>query len=59
MKEKPNQAELNEIIAAIGSGDKVKAKSLYISSTNKGLTEAQKFVHELTEKLEKDRAAGQ
>ena len=55
MKEKPTQEELNEMIAAIRSGDKIKAKSLYISSTNKGLTEAQKFVNELMEKLKNEK----
>ena len=55
MKEKPSQEELNEIIAAVRTGDKVKAKSLYISSTNKGLTDAQRFVHDLSERLDKEK----
>ena len=52
MREKPTEEELNEMAAAIRRGDKLKAISIYISSTNKGLTEAQKFVHGLIEKLE-------
>ena len=51
VNENPKEVEMNEIVAAIRAGDRLKAISLYISSTNKGLTEAQQFVNTLKEKL--------
>jgi len=51
MKDKPTEEELKEIVAAIQSGDRLMATSLYISSTGKGLGDAQRFVRELKEQL--------
>jgi len=51
MKENPSEQELNEIVAAIQSGDRLKATSLYISSTGRGLGDAQQFVRELKEQI--------
>ena len=48
MRDELKHDELDEITAAIRSGDRIKATSLYISATSKGLTEAQQFVRVLT-----------
>jgi hypothetical protein len=48
MRDELKQEELDEITAAIRSGDRIKATSLYISATSKGLTDAQQFVRGLT-----------
>jgi hypothetical protein len=48
MRDELKHDELDEITAAIRSGDRIKATSLYISATSKGLTEAQQFVRGLT-----------
>jgi len=48
MRDELKQEELEEITAAIRSGDRIKATSLYISATSKGLTDAQQFVRGLT-----------
>ena len=49
--------ELDEIVAAIRSGDRIKATSLYISATSKGLTDAQQFVRDLTAEIMAGQAA--
>jgi len=51
MKEQPTEEELKEIVAAIQKGDRILATSIYISSTGKGLGDAQRFVRELREHL--------
>jgi hypothetical protein len=48
MRNELRREELEAIIGAIRSGDRIKATSLYISATSKGLTEAQQFVRGLT-----------
>jgi hypothetical protein len=48
MKNELRREELDAIILAIRQTDRIKATSLYISATSKGLTEAQQFVRELT-----------
>jgi hypothetical protein len=48
MKTELKREDMDSIVAAIREGDRIKATSLYISATSKGLTEAQKFVRELT-----------
>jgi hypothetical protein len=51
MRDELKPDEIDSIVAAIRSGDRIKATSLYISATSKGLTDAQKFVRDLTASL--------
>ena len=51
MRDELKPEELDEITAAIRSGDRIKATSLYISATSKGLTEAQQYVRGLTAEI--------
>jgi hypothetical protein len=48
MKNELKREDMDSIVAAIREGDRIKATSLYISATSKGLTDAQQFVRELT-----------
>jgi hypothetical protein len=43
MKREPTQEERGKIVRAIAAGDRIGATSMYISITECGLTEAQKF----------------
>ena len=52
MKREPTQEEREKIVRAIAAGDRIGATSLYISITECGLTEAQKFIKALTTELE-------
>ena len=52
MKREPTQEEREEIVRAIAAGDRIGATSMYISITECGLTEAQKFIQALTTELE-------
>jgi hypothetical protein len=52
MKREPTQEELEKIVRAIAAGDRIGATSMYISITQCGLTEAQKFIKTLTTELE-------
>ena len=49
MKRELKPAEREEIVAAIAVGDRVKAKSVYLSATEGNLSEAQNFVRTLME----------
>jgi hypothetical protein len=49
MKRELKPAELEEIVAAIAAGDRVKATSVYLSATEGNLSEAQNFVRTLME----------
>lgn len=51
MKREPTKEEEEMIASAITSGDRVEATSLYISITERGLTEAQEHIRKLTEEL--------
>jgi hypothetical protein len=48
MKRKLRPEEREEIVKAIAAGDRVKAKSIYLSATEGNLTEAQNFINSLT-----------
>ena len=48
MKRELKPEEHEEIVKAIAAGDKVKAKSIYLSATEGNLTEAQNFIKSLT-----------
>jgi hypothetical protein len=52
MKREPTQEEREKIVGAIAAGDRIGATSMYISITECGLTEAQKFIKALTTELE-------
>jgi hypothetical protein len=52
MMREPTQEEREKIIRAIAAGDRIGATSMYISITQCGLTEAQKFIKALTTELE-------
>ena len=52
MKREPTQDEREKIVRAIATGDRIGATSTYISITECGLTEAQKFIKVLTTELE-------
>jgi hypothetical protein len=52
MKREPTQEELEKIDHAIAAGDRIGATSMYISITQCGLTEAQKFIKGLTTEIE-------
>jgi hypothetical protein len=52
MKREPTQEEREKIVRAIAAGDRIGATSVYISITECGLTEAQKFIKTLTTELE-------
>ena len=52
MKREPTQEERGKIVRAIAAGDRIGATSMYISITECGLTEAQKFIKALTTELE-------
>jgi hypothetical protein len=51
MKRGPTQEEREKIVRAIAAGDRIRATSSYISITECGLTEAQKFIKALTTEL--------
>ena len=52
MKRDPTPEEREKIIRAVAAGDRIGATSMYISITECGLTEAQKFIQALTTELE-------
>jgi hypothetical protein len=52
MKREPTQDEREKIVRAMATGDRIGATSMYISITECGLTEAQKFIKVLTTELE-------
>ena len=52
MKREPTQEEREKIVRAIAARDRIGATSMYISITECGLTEAQKFIKALTTELE-------
>jgi hypothetical protein len=52
MKREPTQEERDKIVRAIAAGDRIGATSMYISITQRGLTEAQKFIKALTTELQ-------
>ena len=52
MKREPTPEERKKIVRAIAAGDRIRATSTYISITECGLTEAQKFIKALTTELE-------
>ena len=52
MKRELTQEERGKIVRAIAAGDRIGAISMYISITECGLTEAQKFIKALTTELE-------
>lgn len=54
MKREPTEKEYDQIDQAIFAGDRVEAINVYISITECGLTEAQKFVARRTEELKRD-----
>ena len=56
MRDELKPEELEEITAAIRSGDRIKATSLYISATSKGLTDAQQFVRGLTAEVKAEQS---
>jgi DNA-binding FadR family transcriptional regulator len=49
MKRQLKPEEHEEIVKAIAAGDRVKAKSIYLSATEGNLTEAQNFIKALVE----------
>ena len=49
MKRELKPEEHEEIVRAIAAGDRVKAKSIYLSATEGNLTEAQNFIKALVE----------
>jgi hypothetical protein len=52
MKREPTPEEREKIVRALAAGDRIRATSTYISITERGLTEAQKFIKALTTELE-------
>jgi hypothetical protein len=52
MMREPTQEEREKIVRAIAAGDRIGATSMYISITQCGLTEAQKFIKALTTELQ-------
>jgi hypothetical protein len=48
MKRELKPEEREEIVEAMAAGDRVKAKSIYVSATEGNLTEAQNFIKGLT-----------
>jgi len=52
MRREPTEEEREKIVRAIASGDRIGAISMYISITECGLTEAQKFIKALTNELQ-------
>jgi ribosomal protein L7/L12 len=52
MKREPTPEEREKIVRALAAGDRIRATSTYISITECGLTEAQKFIKALTTELE-------
>jgi hypothetical protein len=52
MKREPTQEEREKMVRAVAGGDRIRATSMYISITECGLTEAQKFIKSLTTELE-------
>ena len=48
MKRELKPEEHEEIVKALAAGDRVKAKSIYLSATEGNLTEAQNFIKSLT-----------
>jgi hypothetical protein len=52
MKREPTAEERKKIVRAIVAGDRIGATSMYISITECGLTEAQKFIKALTTELQ-------
>ena len=52
MKREPTEEEREKIVHAIAAGDRIGAISMYISITECGLTEAQKFIKALTTELQ-------
>ena len=52
MKREPTAEEREKIVRAIVAGDRIGATSMYISITECGLTEAQKFIKVLTTDLQ-------
>lgn len=57
MKRELKPEEHEEIVKALVAGDRVKAKSIYLSATEGNLTEAQNFIKSLT--VEHDAAEAQ
>jgi hypothetical protein len=60
MKRQLKPEEREEIVKAIAAGDRVKAKSIYLSATEGNLTEAQNFIRSLaveSERAEADRSS--
>ena len=57
MKRELKPEEHEEIVKAIAAGDRVKAKSIYLSATEGNLTEAQNFIKSLT--VEREAAEAQ
>ena len=51
MMREPTQEERKKIVRAIAAGDRIGATSMYISITERGLTEAQKFIKVLITEL--------
>ena len=49
MKRELKPEARDEIVKAIAAGDRVKAKSIYLSATEGNLTEAQNFIKSLVE----------
>ena len=52
MRREPTEEEREKILRAIAAGDRIGATSMYISITECGLTEAQKFIKVLTTELQ-------
>ena len=52
MKRELKPEEHEEIVRAIAAGDRVKAKSIYLSATEGNLTEAQNFIKAITVEAE-------
>jgi len=57
MKREPTEEEVKQISNAIFGGDRIEATTLYISSSECGLTEAQDFVRTLTADLQESNPA--
>ena len=51
MKREPTEAELDQIAQSIAAGQRIEAINQYLSIAQCGLTEAQKFVHAMSEDL--------
>jgi DNA-binding FadR family transcriptional regulator len=49
MKRELKSEEHEEIVKAIAAGDRVKAKTIYLSATEGNLTEAQNFIKALVD----------